>query len=50
MSFNHALQMIRREGGLVSSTSVTIPVQTPEVVPFEESFIGHFAKERDNWA
>lgn len=46
MSFNHALQMIRREGGLVSSTSVTIPVQTPEVVPFEESFVGHFAKER----
>jgi len=46
MSFDHALQIIRREGGLVSAESVTIPVQTPEVVPFEESFAGHFAKER----
>jgi len=46
MSFQHALQMIRREGGLVSNASVTLPVQTPEVVPFEESFVGHSAKER----
>ena len=46
MSFQHALQMIRREGGLVSNASVTLPVQTPEVVPFEQSFVGHFAKER----
>lgn len=45
MSYRHALQMISREGGLVSEGSVTIPVQTPEVVPFEDSFEGHYAKE-----
>ena len=46
MSFQHALEMIRREGGMVSASSVTIPVQTPDVVPFEDAFEGHFAKER----
>lgn len=46
MSFQHALQVIRQEGGLVNSTSVTIPVQTPDTVRFEDAFEGHFAKER----
>jgi hypothetical protein len=46
MSFQHALEMIRREGGLVSETSVTIPIQTPDVVPFEDAFEGHYAKKR----
>ncbi|MBM89498.1 MAG: hypothetical protein CMQ41_14090 [Gammaproteobacteria bacterium] len=50
MSYQHALQVIRQEGGLVSMNSVTIPVQTPEVVAFEDSFEGHFAKERRNLA
>jgi len=46
MSYRHALQMVRRNGGLVSDDSVTIPVQVPEVVPFEDSFANHFAKQR----
>ncbi len=46
MSFRHALQVIEREGGLVSNASVTLPVQTPEIVRYEESFVGHYAKER----
>ena len=46
MSYQHALQMIRRQGGLVSDKSVTIPVQEPQKVAFEDSFENHFAKER----
>ena len=46
MSYQHALQMIRRQGGLVSDSSVTIPVQEPQKVAFEDSFENHFAKER----
>lgn len=46
MSFKHATESIRSAGGLVSDASVTIPVQTPEIVPFEDSFPGHFAQER----
>ena len=50
MSFQHALQMIEREGGEVTETSVNIPIQDPVVVPFEESFAGHFPKERREFA
>ena len=46
MSYQHALQMVRRNGGLVSDSSVTLPVQDPRVVPFEDSFEYHLAKER----
>ena len=46
MSYRHALQMIRRQGGLISDSSVTIPVQEPKEVAFEDSFENHFGKER----
>ena len=40
MSFNQALQVIERGGGSVSESDVTIKVQTPEVIPFEQNFAG----------
>ncbi len=46
MSFQHALEMIRRGGGTVTEAEVTIAVQTPEVVPFEDAFPAHVATER----
>ncbi len=45
MSYRHALEMIRREGGQVGEDSVTIPLQTPQTVPFEDAFPNHYAKE-----
>ena len=45
MSFKHALQMIQREGGIVTDQHVTIRVQKPKTVPFEDSFENHHAKE-----
>lgn len=36
MSFRHALQMIEKEGGMVDGNNVTIAVQTPHAVRFEE--------------
>jgi hypothetical protein len=46
LSYRHALQMIQRGGGSVGDGHVTIAVQEPVVVPFEESFVGHYPKER----
>lgn len=40
MSFNHALQMIERNGGTVDEDKVTIRVQQPEPVRLEQSFEG----------
>lgn len=34
--------MIERAGGKVSDSDVTIKVETPQAVPFEENFTGHF--------
>ena len=45
MSFRHALLMIEREGGIITDQNVTIPVQKPKVVAFEDSFENHYAKE-----
>lgn len=38
MSYDHALRMIRKEGGKESKKMVKIKCQTPEAVRFEESF------------
>ena len=46
MSFNHALEMIKRNGGTVDEKSVSIAVQKPETVPLEVAFEGHFPKEK----
>src|SRR5690606_3462434 len=37
-SYRHALEMIKRNGGKVTDKEVTIPVQQPETVRFEQSF------------
>ena len=41
-SFNHALEMIKRNGGSVEGDSVTIVCQTPVAVRFEQGFEGLF--------
>lgn len=48
ISNKHALEMIKHNGGEVSNTSVTIKVQKPETVRFEQSFEGMYpiAKKR----
>lgn len=46
MSFDHALQMIARNGGSVSENSVTIKTQQPVPVRFEQSFEGLVPTER----
>lgn len=42
MSLNQALQVIERNGGKIEGDKVTIKVQKPETVRFEESFTGHW--------
>lgn len=38
ISFKHALEMIKRNGGTVTDKDVTIKVQQPQTVRFEQSF------------
>jgi hypothetical protein len=45
ISFNHALQMIERNGGSISEEEVEIKLQTPEVAPFEQSFPGYILND-----
>jgi ADP-ribosylglycohydrolase len=40
VSYNHALQMIRRNGGTVTDKTVQIKLEDPKTVPFEKSFAG----------
>lgn len=40
LSFNHALQMVEREGGKVDGGNVKIAYQSPQPVPLEVSFEG----------
>ena len=42
LSFGQALQVIERAGGSVTEDGVTIKVQTPEAVRFEQGFEGHW--------
>ena len=46
MSYRHALELIRRGGGEVTDESVTIALQQPATVPFEDAFEGHYPSER----
>ncbi|HIF06553.1 MAG TPA: ADP-ribosylglycohydrolase family protein [Gemmatimonadetes bacterium] len=50
LSYRHALEMIERGGGSVSGGTITIQVQDPVTVPFEDSFENHFPKERRSLA
>lgn len=46
MGFDHALQMIERNGGALEEDEVTVNYQSPEPVSFEQAFPGHFPVER----
>lgn len=42
MGMKHALQVVERNGGKVNGEQVTIAVQTPKAVRFEQAFTGHY--------
>ncbi len=42
MSFDQAMEVITRNEGTVTENDVTIKLQTPQAVRFEESFAGHW--------
>ncbi|MBN2355325.1 ADP-ribosylglycohydrolase family protein, partial [candidate division KSB1 bacterium] len=46
LSFKHALEVIRRNGGKVDEDAVTIQVQQPETVPLEIAFEHHYPIEK----
>ena len=46
LSYEQALEGIRRNGGLVTDQQVEIVCQNPEPVRFEQSFEGHYPIER----
>ncbi|MEJ7694070.1 ADP-ribosylglycohydrolase family protein, partial [Daejeonella sp.] len=46
VGLKHALENIKKQGGSVTSTHVTIPVQAPKAVRFEESFPNMYPKEK----
>lgn len=46
ISYRHALEMIKRNGGEVGAQNVTIAVQVPEAVRFEKSFEGLYPVEK----
>jgi hypothetical protein len=46
LSFRHALEVIKRNGGEVTENEVRIKVQEPVAVPFEENFPGYKILER----
>lgn len=48
MSYNHALQMIERNGGSVGDSTVTIICQKPEPVRLEKAFEGMYPIMRKN--
>ena len=48
MSYNHALQMIERNGGTVNDTTVTIACQQPKAVRLEKAFENMYPIMRRN--
>jgi hypothetical protein len=42
LSYNHALQVIRQNGGKVKSKNVVIAYQQPKAVRYEKGFEGHY--------
>ncbi|MBN1819846.1 MAG: ADP-ribosylglycohydrolase family protein [Prolixibacteraceae bacterium] len=44
MSFRHALDMIKNNGGEIKNDQINIAVQEPEKVPLEIAFEGHYPK------
>jgi hypothetical protein len=48
ISYRHALEMIRRNGGKVTDKGVTIPAQSPRPVKLEQSFEGLSPLDKKN--
>ena len=48
IGFKHALQVIQRNGGKVEDNKVTIALQTPKPVKFEQSFGGMYPVDKKN--
>jgi hypothetical protein len=46
MGFDHAIENIRRYGASINGDEITIPVQRPLAVKFEQSFEGHHPREK----
>ena len=46
LSFKHALQLIKKNGGEVTDDGVVIKVQKPKTVPLEVAFEGHYPKQQ----
>lgn len=46
LSYKHALEVIKRNGGTVTDNEVTIKVQRPKTVPLEVAFEGHWPKQQ----
>ena len=46
VSYNHALAMISEKGGKVVNNNIIIKCQKPVAVNYEQSFEGHFPKEK----
>jgi len=46
MSYRHALEMIRRNGGAVNGQQVRIPRQSVEPAPLEQNFTGYAVSEK----
>jgi hypothetical protein len=46
LSYKHALEVIKRNGGEVGDDDITIKIQPPRTVPLEVSFEGHYPKAR----
>ena len=46
MSYNHATQLIKRNGGTVEGENITIKCQKPEPVRYEKAFEGHYPIEK----
>ena len=46
LSFKHALELVRRNGGRVTATHVEVPVQPVRAVKLEQNFAGHHPVEK----
>ncbi len=46
LSYNHALDQIKKNGGVVEGDKIEIKTQSPKSVPLEVSFEGHYPKAK----
>lgn len=46
LSYNHALEMVRRNGGTVTGSEIRIPQQQAEPAPLEQNFTGYAVSDK----